>query len=120
MKTMVDSAGAASHNNAYATSVIMPDQTQWNTDQVGTLLSLIEVFVNDFINLAKTKERENLQHLSCKILHAVHNIFPSENITGHAGGDPVSEKKLDQGNGMWGVQKEILGWVFDGISKCIE
>ena len=48
------------------------------------------------------------------------DVFPPENITGHAGGDPVSEKKLDQGNVMWGVQKEILGWVFDGISKCIE
>ena len=76
MKMMVDSAGAASYNNAYATSGIMPDQTQWNTDQVGTFLSLIEVFVDDFINLAKTKEREHLRHLSRGILHAVQNVFP--------------------------------------------
>ena len=54
-KTTVDSAGAESYNNAYATSGIIPDQTQWNTDQVGTFLILIEVFVDDFINLAKKK-----------------------------------------------------------------
>ena len=52
---MVDSAGAASYNNAYTTSGIIPDQTQWNTDQVGTFLNLIEFFVDDFINLAKKK-----------------------------------------------------------------
>ena len=120
MRTMVDSAGEAQYKNAYRTSGILPDQTHWNTDQVGTFLNLIEVLVDYFINLAKTKERENLQHLSREILHAVHDISTPENITGHAGGDPVSEKKLDQGNGMWDVRKDILGWVFGGISKCIE
>ena len=50
----------------------------------------------------------------------MHAVFPPENITGRAGGDPVSEKKLYQGDNMWDVRKEILGWVFDGISKCIE
>ena len=55
MKSMVDSAGAASYNNAYATSGIVLDQTQWTTDQVGTFLSLIDVFVDDFINLAKKR-----------------------------------------------------------------
>ena len=55
MKTMVDSAGAASYNNAYATRGIMPYQTQWNTDKLGTFLSLKEVFFDHFINLAKTK-----------------------------------------------------------------
>ena len=55
MKAMVDSAGAASCKNAYATSGIIPDQTQCNTDQVCTFLSLIELFVDDYINLAKTK-----------------------------------------------------------------
>ena len=29
------------------------------------------------------------------------------------------EKKLDQGDGVWDTKKEILGWIFDGVSKCI-
>ena len=61
-----------------------------------------------------------MRYLSRRLLHSVNDIFPPENITGHAGGDPVSEKKLDQGDVMWDVRKEILWWVFDGVSKCIE
>jgi len=28
-------------------------------------------------------------------------------------------KKLQQGNGKWTTSKEILGWLFDGINRCI-
>ena len=86
---MVDSAGKAQYKNAYRTSGILTDQTHWNTDQVGTFLNLIEVFVNEFLNLAKTKEREHLRYLSRGLLHTVHDVLPPENVTGHAGGDPV-------------------------------
>ena len=50
---MVDSAGAAPYKNVYTTRGTTTDHTQWNTDKVGTFLNLIEVFVDDFINLAK-------------------------------------------------------------------
>jgi hypothetical protein len=33
---------------------------------------------------------------------------------GHAGQDPVSIKKLKQGDGLWATRKELLGWVFNG------
>jgi len=32
---------------------------------------------------------------------------------------PIAFKKLNNGNGLWATQKEILGWVFDGITRCI-
>ena len=35
-------------------------------------------------------------------------------------GNPISEKKLDKGEGLWQFRKEILGWLFDGASRCIE
>jgi hypothetical protein len=38
----------------------------------------------------------------------------------HAGEDPVSIKKLKQGDGLWATRKELLGWVFDGAKRCIE
>ena len=32
----------------------------------------------------------------------------------------MSNKKLLEGEGLWEVRKEILGWVFDGATRCIE
>ena len=29
-------------------------------------------------------------------------------------------KKLMDGEGLWDVQKEIFGWMFNGASRCIE
>ena len=29
-------------------------------------------------------------------------------------------KKLLEGEGVWDTRKEILGWVFDGVTRCIE
>ena len=29
-------------------------------------------------------------------------------------------KKLLEGEGLWEVRKEILGWIFDGATRCIE
>jgi hypothetical protein len=53
-------------------------------------------------------------------LQGIHSIFPPPAVTGHAGEDPVSLKKLTQGDGLWAVRKELLGWVFDGARRCIE
>jgi hypothetical protein len=50
----------------------------------------------------------------------VHSVFPPPEVTGHSGQDPVSLKKLLDGEGLWDVRKEILGWMFDGASRCIE
>jgi len=81
---------------------------------------LMEVYVDDFIQLAQTTDPTKLLHLSRAILHAIHSVFPPPGITGHDGEDPVSLKKLKQGKGLWEARKEILGWVFDGARRCIE
>ena len=47
-------------------------------------------------------------------------MFPPPDVTGHNGADPVSVKKLLKGEGVWQVRKEILGWMFDGGTRCIE
>jgi hypothetical protein len=36
-------------------------------------------------------------------------------VTRHNGEDPIALKKLLAGDGIWDIQKDILGWVFDGI-----
>jgi hypothetical protein len=78
------------------------------------LTHLLEVYINDFIQLAQTSDPIQLTHLSWALLHAIHAVFPLPAITGHDGKDPVSLKKLQQGEGTWDTKKEILGWVFDG------
>jgi hypothetical protein len=83
-------------------------------------LHLIEVYVDDFIQLAQTTDPQQLEHLSRAILHGIHSVFPPPAVTGHAGEDPVSIKKLKQGDGLWATRKELLGWVFDGARRCIE
>jgi hypothetical protein len=70
--------------------------------------------------LTQTTDPTQLLHLTRALLKASHSIFPSPDITGHNGLDPVSLKKLLKGNGLWEVRKEILGWIIDGMHRCIE
>ena len=80
----------------------------------------IEVYVDDFILAVQTLDPEALRHYSRAMLHAIHEIFPPPSVSGHQGEDPVSVKKLLQKEGLWEHRKEVLGWIFDGITKCIE
>jgi hypothetical protein len=71
--------------------------------------------------LAQTTDPDKLRHLSRAVLHGIHSVFPPPTaVNGHVGEDPVSQKKLEQGDGLWAVRKDILGWVFDGAKRCIE
>ena len=83
-------------------------------------LQLLEVYVDDFIQLAQTSDPAALRHLSRALLHGIHSVFPPPAISGHNGEDPISQKKLIEGEGLWEVRKEILGWVMDGATRCIE
>jgi hypothetical protein len=91
-----------------------------DTSHVNNFCRLLETFVDDFINVAQTTDEKQLRHLSRGLLHAIHEIFPPPSITGHAGEDPISVKKLIAGDGVWAVRKEILGWLFDGVRRCIQ
>ena len=91
-----------------------------NTNQHATFLCLLEVYINDFIQLAQTTDKTQLLHLSCALLHAIHSIFPPLSVTGGIEDDLVAMKKLLQGNSLWETHKELLSWVFDSIRQCIE
>ena len=81
---------------------------------------MLEVYVDNFIQLAQTNNDEVLQRCSQALLHGVHSVFPPPDITGYVGEEPVLTKKLLEGEGLWEVQKEILGWVFNGATRCIK
>ena len=71
-------------------------------------------------NSPKSTDKEALRHCSRAVLHGIHRVFPPPSVTGHNGADPVSVKKLLKGEGVRAVSKEILGWIIDGATMCIE
>ena len=77
-----------------------------------------EIFVDDFIGAAVPHTKEDLNHLSRALLHAIHDLFPP--CPNEPEEDPVSLKKLRKLEGAWMVQKDILGWTFDGKNKTME
>ena len=62
-------------------------------------LHMLQVFVDDFVQLAQTTDEEALRHCSRVVLHGIHSVFPPPNVTGHNRADPVSVKKLLKGKG---------------------
>ena len=103
----------------------MLDNTNTNTTSVTTkattpaskeptTTNLIEVYVDDFISATNQLDNKHLTQISRAVLHGIHSIFPPTNISNHCGGDPISEKKMEKGDGRWDFKKEILGWIFDG------
>jgi hypothetical protein len=89
-------------------------------DRLHNLNYLFELFVDDFIGLVQATDEGILRHHTRALFHGIHSIFPPVSVTGHSGEDPISQKKLDEGDGIWAVRKEILGWIFDGIARTIE
>ena len=82
--------------------------------------NITEVFVDDFIAATNNATEQHLRHFSRAMLLGVHAIFPPPATTGHSGEDPISQKKLAQGEGTWSYTKEILGWLVDGANFTIQ
>ena len=85
-----------------------------------TYTNLIEVFVDDFIAITNNGSHEHLTHLSRAMLHGIHSVFPPPEKSGHTGPEPISEKKLEEGEGTWKTTKEILGWLVDGTMFTVQ
>ena len=100
--------------------VTLPDLSTVSGKDGANFLHMLEVYVDDFISLAQTRDDKKLRHLSRALLHGIHSVFPPPAISGHNGEEPISIKKLKEGEGLWEVRKEILGWVMDGATRCIE
>ena len=82
--------------------------------------TIIEVYVDDFIAGSNVIDRLHLQHVSRAMLHGIHAIFPPPSVTKHCGEDPISKGKLEKGEGVWEIVKEILGWIFNGEEYTIQ
>lgn len=97
------------------------DLPRYNSAKEGRkFLHLLEVFVDDFIQLTQTSNEEESRHCSRAVFHGIHSVFPPSAVTGHNREDPVSIKKLREGDRVWETRKEILGLTIDGATRCIE
>jgi len=60
-------------------------------------ITVIEVFIDDFIRMTNGNTEPHLRHVSRAMLHGVHSIFPPPDASGHDGKDPIAQSKLDNG-----------------------
>ena len=82
--------------------------------------TLIEVYMDDYIGATNDPTMSHLQTVSRAMLHGIHSIYPPPIVSGHSGEDPVSAKKLSNGEGRWQPVKEILGWIVDGKNYTLQ
>jgi hypothetical protein len=77
---------------------------------------LLEVYIDNFISLVIPASREHLRYVSNGTMMGIHDVFLPDKISGN---NPISEKKLKQGDGEYALTKTILGFDFDGKAKTI-
>jgi len=66
--------------------------------------------------LAIPVSQEQLRHVANAIMHGIHDVFPPDEVDSN---DPISERKLRQGEGIYDTRKTLLGFDFDGKGKTM-
>ena len=82
-------------------------------------VNLLEVFVDDFCAITNDLSKEHLTRFSKALIHGIHSVFPPPELSKHPGEDPISQKKLEAGDGTWATTKELLGWLVDGVNYTV-
>ena len=78
----------------------------------------VDVFVDDFVALAQ--QHGNSRRVRRTLMHAIDDIFrPLDAFDDAFRREPVSMKKLLQGDCSWGTIKLILGWIIDTVNMTI-
>jgi hypothetical protein len=82
-------------------------------------IASVDVYVDDFLLVAQTKRQQSsvLRHT----LQSIDQVFRP--LTGHdpqTRKEPISTKKLAQGDAFWAYRKRILGWDIDTVAETLE
>jgi len=75
--------------------------------------------MDDFMGVLQAPSAADLEHFTRAILHGINKIFPDLGPIDNMSDNPIALKKLQQGDGRWATSKELLGWFFDGIRRCM-
>jgi len=89
-------------------------------NEIEKIVCLMEVYMDDFVGLAQALTPEQLIQFTRAVLHGIHTIFPPPGPHDAPDDEPIAIKKLKQGDGLWDTKKEILGWLFDGITRTMQ
>ena len=119
-RDVIDALLAETSLPAHSMEHKLLDQATFRLHAATSFSTLLEVFVDDFVAVTNNASREYLTHFSRAMLKGIHAIFPPPAITGHCGEDPISQKKLNEGEGTWDSHKEILGWLIDGANFTLQ
>lgn len=101
------------HTTKHADYAALP-RTRTATDP--PLRYLIEIYMDDFIDIAIPTCQQDLDHLASATMSGIHDVFPAAPMPKD---DPISDRKLVKGDGAWANVKDILGMTFDGTNKTI-
>ena len=82
-------------------------------------LQYVDVFMDDFIALCQgTKDQ---RHVRSTLLYAIDEIFrPNDAHDNSYRREPVSIKKLKQGDCSWSTIREVLGWIINTATMTIQ
>ncbi len=72
--------------------------------------------MDDFMSLVIPVSREQLRHVANAMMHVIHDLFPPDNNDDK---DPISEKKMKKGEGLYNTEKTLLGFDFNGDAKTM-
>ena len=89
--------------------------------RTNTPTQLLQVYVDDFCNAAtQSADGSHLATIRRAAIHGIHSLFPPTSVTSHVGGkEPISLKKLAQGDGNFATTKDMIGFRFDGIKRTV-
>ena len=81
-------------------------------------IQYIDVFVDDFLGICQGEK--NKSHVRQTLLHAVDDVFrPNDFHDSLFRREPVSLKKLRQGDCSWSTIKQVLGWIINTATMTI-
>jgi hypothetical protein len=83
---------------------------------------LLQVYVDDFCYAStEAKDGCHIPRIRRASIHGIHSVFPQPEVTGHVDGkEPISTKKLEKGDGNFTSNKEMVGFLFDGIKRTVQ
>jgi len=88
-------------------------------NEIRKLMQMLEVYMDDFIGMIQVPSQSKLEHFTRAIMYGIHKVFPAPRPMDNGEDEPISLKKLKQGDGKWAKSKEILGWFFNGAPRCM-
>ena len=114
---LVAKARATNNSGAHETQV----NASWGhlpLEQRTAAKSNVNVYLDDLISVVQGGPRERHQMLR-QLFHQIERGQPPNKEAYTNCKDPISLKKLGQGNGKWSIQNTVLGWDLDTISHLL-